>query len=528
MSAATLAGGSVAAEPFHAVPHRRKITISIMLATIMQALDTTIANVALPHMQGSLQASQDQIMWVLTSYIVAAAITLPLTGWLCGTWGRRKVFIVSVVGFTIASALCGLSSSLIEIVLARLLQGVFGAALVPLSQAVLLDINPREKIGQAMAIWGAGIMVGPILGPLLGGWLTENYNWRWVFFINLPVGLFALWGIARYLPESRPGRERLDIFGFATLSLAIGMLQLFLDRGQQLDWFDSWEIKLEAATALVAFAFFVVHTWTAQGVSFFDRALLRDRNFVTGLLFSFIVGMILYGTMALLPNLLQDLMNYPVIYTGEVTAPRGVGTMLAMLVVGRVVHRIDVRAIMAVGFGLTAFALWQMTQLTLQMDANLFILSGFIQGVGIGFTFVPLSTATFATLAPVLRHPGTPIYSLLRNIGSSVGISIVQALLTRGSTAAHAQLAATVTFGSPGLASLPPMLNPASATGLAMLNAEATRQGVLIGYINDFTIMTVLTLAVIPLLLIMSSAHRKAAADTIDPDETAAAAEALH
>jgi len=512
------------------VPHRRMITLSIMLATIMQALDTTIANVALPHMQGSLQASQDQIMWVLTSYIVASAITLPLTGWLCGQWGRRKVFIISVIGFTVASALCGLSSSLVGIVLARLLQGVFGAALVPLSQAVLLDINPREKVGQAMAIWGAGIMVGPILGPLLGGWLTESYNWRWVFFINLPVGLFALWGIARYLPESRPGRERLDIFGFATLSLAIGMLQLFLDRGQQLDWFDSWEIKLEAAAALVAFAFFVVHTWTAQGVSFFDRNLLKDRNFVTGLLFAFIVGMILYGTMALLPNLLQSLMDYPVVYTGEVTAPRGVGTMLAMIVVGRLVHRIDVRAIMAVGFGLTAFALWQMTHLTMQMDADLIIVSGFIQGLGIGFTFVPLSTATFATLAPILRHQGTPIYSLLRNIGSSVGISIVQALLTRGASTAHAQLAATVVPGNQGLINLPSMLDPGTATGLAILNAEVTRQGTLIAYINDFSIMTVLTLAAIPLLLLMSSPHHAAtaAAGAIDPDEAAAAVEVPH
>ena len=488
-----------------AVKHRGMITLAIMLATIMQALDTTIANVALPHMQGSLQASQDQIMWVLTSYIVASAIALPLTGWLCGQWGRRKVFVVSVVGFTAASALCGLSTSLTGIVAARLLQGVFGAALVPLSQAVLLDINPREKLGQARAIWGAGIMVGPILGPLLGGYLTDNFDWRWVFFINLPVGLFALWGILRYLPESRPKGERLDIFGFATLSLAIGLLQMFLDRGQQLDWFDSWEIKLEAAGALVAFAFFVVHTWTTQGVSFFDRALLKDRNFITGLLFAFIVGVILYGTMALLPNLLQNLMNYPVIYTGEVTAPRGVGTMLAMMVVGRLVNRIDVRTIMAVGFGLTAFSLWQMTQLTLQMDSTLIIVSGFIQGVGIGFTFVPLSTATFATLAPHLRHQGTPIYSLLRNIGSSVGISIVQSLLTKGSSTAHAQLAATVAPGNHGLINLPPMLDPATTTGLAMINAEVTRQGALIGYINDFSIMMVMTLVAIPLLLLITN-----------------------
>lgn len=494
------------------VPHRGMITISIMLATIMQALDTTIANVALPHMQGSLQASQDQITWVLTSYIVASAIALPLTGWLCGHWGRRRVFIISVIGFTVASALCGLATSLVGIVAARLLQGIFGAALVPLSQAVLLDINPREKVGQAMAIWGAGIMVGPILGPLLGGWLTENFDWRWVFFINLPVGIFAFWGIARYLPESRPQGEKLDIFGFVTLSLAIGMLQLFLDRGEQLDWFESWEIKLEAAAALVAFGFFVVHTWTVQGVSFFDRDLLKDRNFVTGLLFAFIVGMILFATMALLPNFLQGLMGYPVVYTGEVTAPRGVGTMIAMIIVGRLVQRIDVRAIMAVGFGLTAFSLYQMTRLTLQMDSSLIVLSGFIQGLGIGFTFVPLSTATFATLAPRLRNQGTPIFSLLRNIGSSVGISIVQALLTEGSTKAHAQIASTVAPGNPALATLPQMMSPDTLGGLALLNAEVTRQGALVGYLDDFAIMMIITVLAIPLLLLIRSPRRSAAA----------------
>lgn len=511
------------------VRHRGMITISIMLATIMQALDTTIANVALPHMEGSLQASQDQIMWVLTSYIVASAIALPLTGWLCGQWGRRRVFLASVIGFTIASALCGMAESLPQIVAARLLQGIFGSALVPLSQAVLLDINPIEKIGQAMAIWGAGIMVGPILGPLLGGWLTENYNWRWVFYINLPVGLMALWGIATFLPESRPERERLDRFGFITLSIAIGMLQLFLDRGEQHDWFQSWEIRLEAVAAAVSFAFFVVHTWTVQGESFFDRDLLKDRNFVTGLLFAFIVGMILYGTMALLPTLLQNLMDYPVVYTGEVTAPRGIGTMLAMIVVGRLVHRVDVRAIMACGFVLTAFALYQMTHLTLQMDANLIIVSGFIQGLGIGLTFVPLSAATFATLAPKLRHQGTPIYSLLRNIGSSVGISIVQARLTESASAAHAQIAATVAPGNHALEQLPQLLDPSNTIGLAVLNAEVTRQGALLGYINDFGFMMWITLAVVPLLLVIRGAHpapaAKAAAAAVDPDEVAAAVE---
>jgi DHA2 family multidrug resistance protein len=483
--------------------HKGMITLAIMLATIMQALDTTIANVALPHMQGSLQASQDQITWVLTSYIVASAITLPITGWLCSQWGRRKVFIVSVIGFTVASALCGFATSLGMIVAARLLQGVFGAALVPLSQAVLLDINPPQKVGQAMAIWGAGIMVGPILGPLMGGWLTENFDWRWVFFINVPVGAFALWGIVRYLPENKPKSGPLDVFGLVTLSIAIGALQMFLDRGELLDWFDSWEIRIEAAMSVVALAFFVAHTATVQGVSFLNRDLVKDRNFVTGSMFGFVVGMVLYGTMALLPTFLQSLMDYPVVYTGFVTAPRGIGTMLAMIAVGRLVQRVDLRLIMATGFTLTAVALWQMTHITLEMDSHLIVVSGFVQGLGIGFTFVPLSAATFATLAPRLRNEGTPVYSLLRNIGGSVGISIVQMLLTRGAAQAHEQLAGLVTQGNLGLPSLPPGLDVGSQTGLAVLNAEVTRQAALVAYVNDFWIMMAITVLVIPLLMLI-------------------------
>ncbi|MBC5763073.1 DHA2 family efflux MFS transporter permease subunit [Ramlibacter sp. GTP1] len=486
------------------------ITLSIMLATIMQALDTTIANVALPHMQGSLQASQDQITWVLTSYIVAAAIALPITGWLCAQWGRRRVFIVSVIGFTAASALCGLAGSLGTIVAARLLQGIFGAALVPLSQAVLLDINPPHKVGQAMAIWGAGIMVGPILGPLLGGWLTENFDWRWVFFINVPVGAFALWGIVRYLPENKPAAAPLDVFGFVTLSVAIGALQMFLDRGELEDWFDSWEIRLEAAACVCALALFTVHTATVRGPSFLNRALLTDRNFIAGSFLGFVVGIVLYGTMALLPTMLQSLMGYPVVYTGEVTAPRGIGTMIAMVVVGRLVQRVDLRLIMATGFALTAAALWQMTRVTLQTDSTLFVVSGFVQGLGIGFTFVPLSAAAFATLAPHLRNEGTPMFSLLRNIGGSVGISMVQVMLSRGTAQAHEQIAATVHLGNHGLQDLPPGLGVDSPIGLAALYAEVTRQASLIAYVNDFWMMMALALLAMPLLALIRIARREA------------------
>jgi MFS transporter, DHA2 family, multidrug resistance protein len=503
------------------VPHKGMITISIMLATIMQALDTTIANVALPHMQGSLQASQDQITWVLTSYIVASAIALPLTGWLCSQWGRRKVFVISVIGFTIASALCGLSTSLGAIVAARLLQGVFGAALVPLSQAVLLDINPPQKVGQAMAVWGAGIMVGPILGPMLGGWLTENFDWRWVFFINLPVGVFALYGILRYLPESKPRAMPLDKFGFIALSLAIGLLQMFLDRGELLDWFDSWEIKLEAAGALIAFAYLAVHTATVRGPSFVDRELLKDRNFVTGCMIGFVVGVVLYGTMALLPLFLQSLMGYPVIDAGFVTSPRGVGTMLAMIVVGRLVNKVDLRLIMMTGFGLTAIALWQMTHITLQMDSGLIVWSGFIQGIGIGFTFVPLSAASFATLAPRLRNEGTPVFSLVRNIGGSVGISIVQSLLTRGVAQAHETLAGTVAPGNLALPDLPSALSPSTSAGLSTLNAMVTQQAALLAYVHDFWIMMVVTVVAMPFLMLVRSPRRGGA-------PAAATADAAH
>jgi DHA2 family multidrug resistance protein len=485
------------------IPHRAMITVSIMLATIMQALDTTIANVALPHMQGALQSSQDQISWVLTSYIVAAAIATPLTGWLCSAFGRRRVFLIAVAGFTVASALCGMADNILEIVAARLLQGLFGAALVPLSQAVLLDINPKEKIGQAMAIWGAGIMIGPILGPMLGGWLTENASWRWVFYINLPVGVLAFYGIARFLPESRPAGVKLDLFGFATLSLAIGLLQMFLDRGEQLDWFDSIEIRTEAIGCLIAFAFFAAHTFTAIGTSFFDRRLLKDRNFVTGLLFAFIVGLVLYATMALLPTLLQGLLDYPVVYTGMVMAPRGIGTMAAMLLVGRMLHYIDARAIMALGFTLTAIALYMMTGMTLDMNSHVIITSGVIQGLGIGFTFVPLSAVAFATLAPELRNDGTPIFSLLRNIGSSVGISIVQAMLTSGTARAHAELASDISAGNLALQSLPGAVNPATQAGLAVLNGLVDRQAAMMAYLDDFRFMLVLTVISLPLLLLI-------------------------
>ena len=341
--------------------NRAAITVCVILATLMQALDTTIANVALPYMQGSVSASQDQIDWVLTSYIVAAAIMTPPTGYLAGRFGLKRLFLVSVAGFTVASMLCGMAQSLVEIVLFRVLQGLFGAALVPLSQTVLLNINPKERQGSAMALWGVAVMAGPVLGPVLGGWLTEAYSWRYVFYINLPIGVLAFVGMTTFLPETaRNTTAKLDWFGFGTLSLTIAALQVMLDRGEELDWFGSGEIVTEAIIAASAFYLFLVHTFTAHE-PFVRPSLFRDRNFTAGVLFISIVGLTYYASLALQPPYLQNLMNYPIVSAGLVLGPRGVGTMGAMLVVGKLTGRVDTRLLLAVGLGLTAWSFYVMT-----------------------------------------------------------------------------------------------------------------------------------------------------------------------
>ncbi|HEY3785294.1 MAG TPA: DHA2 family efflux MFS transporter permease subunit [Steroidobacteraceae bacterium] len=487
------------------VPHRGFIMVSVMLASIMQALDNTIANVALPRMQGSLSATQDQMTWVLTSYIIAAAIMTPLSGWLAGQIGRKRIFVFSIVGFTVASVLCAWSQSLAQIVIARLLQGLCGAALIPMSQAVLLDIHPPEEHSRAMAIWVMGVTIGPIVGPALGGWLTENYNWRWVFYINVPFGILSLLGILSFMQETPVRRSRFDFFGFTALSLGVGALQLMLDRGQLEDWFSSPSIWIAAAVAGVSLYLFVVHMLTTSQTPFVSPALFKDRNFLTGNLFIFIVGVVLFATLALVPSFLQDLLNYPVVLTGLVTAPRGLGTLAAMFIVGRMMKRVDVRIVIALGFGITAISLWQMTDFYLQMDDSMVIWSGLLQGLGVGMVYVPLAALTFATLAPVYRNEGTALFSLIRNLGSSIGISAVSALLTRNTQIMHSRLAEHITrFGD-----LLHLQSPGALTtthGLVAANANVTMQAAMIAYNNDFKLMLILTLCAIPLVALMRGA----------------------
>ena len=491
------------------------ITISIMMATIMQALDTTIANVALPHMQGSLNATQEQASWVLTSYIVAAAIMTAPTGILAARLGRKKLFMICIVGFTVASMLCGAAQSLPEMVAFRILQGIFGAGLVPLSQAVLLDINPPEKHGQAMALWGVGIMLGPIMGPALGGYLTENFDWRWVFYINVPIGIMALLGIMAFMPETEKTNRRFDIFGFVLLSVFIGALQMGLDRGQNEDWLSSPEIIAEFVLSGLCIYLFVIHILTKEH-AFLDPQMFKDKNFSASLIFIFVIGVILLATMALLPPYLESMMDYPAIEIGLVLAPRGIGTMAAMMLVGRLIGKIDARYLIFFGLVLTAWSLWDMSLFTPSLPQWLIIKTGLIQGFGMGFVFVPLSTLAYSTLAAQYRNDAAAIFSLVRNIGSSIGISIMIALLSRNTQINHAELGAHLLPYGATAKSIEQITSAIAGTnataGLVYLNNMVTQQAAAIAYLYDFRLMAGVVVISMPLLFLIKGQKRQSKA----------------
>ena len=478
------------------------VTVVVMLGTFMTILDSTIANVALPHMQPSLGAASDTIAWVLTSYIVATAIATPLTGWLASRVGRRQLFLWSIAGFTIASMACGTAQSLEQMVLFRMVQGAAGAFLAPLGQSYVLDVWPQSKHGKAMAWWGVGIMVGPIMGPVIGGWLTESFNWRWVFFINLPVGIVTfLWATA-VLPQVDTAARRFDLLGFALLAIGVAALQLCLDRGQQLDWFASWEVCIEAGFAAAALWAFGVHVMTAND-ALIDKRMLRDRNVMTGFAFITLVGLLLVGTTALLPTMLQTLFGYPVIATGMLQMPRGIGMMMAMMSAGQLIGRVDARHLIALGLVLSATAMWMMMQFAPVMGATPFMVSGFLQGAGLGLIFVPLNTLAFATLAPDLRTDAAGFYMLLRNLGGSIGISLTVGVLARQAQISHADLGANLT------ATAMPWADGAMGKALGadvvieLLDLSVNKQAAMIAYLDVFTMMFWITVAMMPLLLLL-------------------------
>jgi len=496
-------------------PHRGIVTACTMVATLMQALDNTIANVALPYMQGSLSATLDQITWVLTSYIIAAAIMTAPVGWLAARFGRKALFVACLAGFTIASMLCGLADSLAQMVLFRLLQGVFGAALVPLSQATMLDLYPIEQRGSAMALWGMGVMVGPILGPTLGGYLTDVYNWRWVFFINLPFGIVAIAGIMAFMRETpRNAGLRFDWVGFAVLSMGLAGLQLMLDRGEQKDWFGSTEIVAETVIAGLGLYLFVVHLFTAER-PFITPRIFRDVNFVSGLLVMFAVGMVLLSSSTLLAPYLQNLGGYEVAQAGLLMVPRGVGTMLAMMLAGRLINRCDPRLLMLAGIVMIAASMWRMTGWTPDISIWSLSTTSIVQGLGLGLVFTPLQVIAFATLPSELRTDGTALFSLMRNVGSAIGISITSFLLAQNTQIMHASLAEHVTPFNRMLQTGGAYLiwNDATSAGLAALNAEITRQASIVAYVDDFKFMLLISLPTALLLLLMRRPNTAPQAD---------------
>ncbi|BAK67044.1 MULTISPECIES: DHA2 family efflux MFS transporter permease subunit [Sphingobium] len=480
------------------VPNKALATIAIMAAMVMQVLDTTITNVALPHMQASLGATQETISWVLTSYILASAVAIPITGWLADRIGAKRLFVFSVAIFVIASVLCGIAQNLTEMVLFRTLQGIGGAFVGPLAQTLMLDLNRPSQQARAMSVYGMGVMIGPIMGPIVGGYLTEWFDWRWCFFVNVPVGIACLAGLILLLPEKPLKRRSFDLFGFSMLALGLASLQLMLDRGQHADWFSSTEIWIEAALAVSCLWIFAVHTVTARK-PLFSREMFADRNFVSASIFMFIIGMVMFAAMALLPSLLQGLFGYPVVETGEILASRGIGVLVAMAISGRLTGMMDPRLLVAGGFALSTASLWMMTGWSLDQGWTPFVTTGLIQGLGIGLVFVPLQVLAFGTLPPSARTEGAAVLNLARNIGSSIGIAVVMALLARNIQVSHADLAQHLT---PDRLPIDPAMLPrfGQLGEAALLAADGivNQQAAMIAYLDDFYLMALACAIAIP------------------------------
>ncbi len=484
---------------------RLMITFAVMAATLIQVLDTTIVNVALPHMAGELGATTDQVSWVLTSYLVSSAIVMPLTGYFSDTLGRKRFLLVCIAGFVAASALCGIAQNLVQIVGFRLLQGVFGAALVPLSQAIMGEAYPLEERGKAMAIWGLGVMVGPVLGPTLGGWLTEVASWRWTFYINLPIGALSWFLAWQFVPDTVRKRRRMDWTGLALLGSGVAGLQYMLDRGTTQDWFAAADIRISAGVAAIGTLGFLWHSFRQGPKALFDLRIFRDRNFAIACAAMAALGLGLFGGLVLQPILLEGLLDYPIVTTGIVMAPRGVATAIAMIVVGRLVGRTDARLLVAVGMVLSAIGSWAMTDYSLAVSTFAIIWPAFLQGLGLGLIFVPLSTIAYMTLPRQRMAEAAGIYSLVRTIGAAAGISIVTTLLTRETQVNWNELGAHITRFNPALLDFlrPLHLAPTDPRAMALIAGQIARQAEMTAMLDVFKVTAYSFVGMLPLVLLL-------------------------
>ncbi|MCX7283382.1 MAG: DHA2 family efflux MFS transporter permease subunit [Novosphingobium sp.] len=488
--------------------NRTLMLIGTMAAMAMYMLDTTIANVALPHMRASLGATQDTITWVLTSYVLASAVSLPLAGWLVDRLGIRTMMLASVLLFTIASMLCGIAQSLEQMVLFRMLQGLAGAFLSPLAQTITLDSSTEAERPRMMGIYTQGVMLGPITGPIIGGYLTDNFSWRWVFYVNLPVGILCFVLLMLYLPRTPTRKRRMDLTGWLLVAITVSAVQLILDRGLTLDWFASAEIVLYAVLALSAGWVAIFHL-SGSAHPLFPPALFRDRNFTVGLAFMFLLGLVIMSVMALLPGLLQQIYGYTPLQAGMLMAPRGIGMLASITVFGPFMARIDARTLLAFGLLMMATSMWMMTGWSIEMPRGPIIAAGLLQGLGMSFTFMPINLISFVTLPPQYRTDATSLGNLLRNLGSSIGISAASVELARNMQVNHAEIGAHVTrtlvpFNLDQLTAY----GTAGETGLHMVDGLVNQQAAMIAYINDFYAMTLACLIAIPLLFFVRTAKR--------------------
>ena len=491
---------------------RLAITVTVMLASSMYALDWTIAAVALPHMQGTFSVTQDQISWVLTSYIVISAIALPTTAWLAERIGRKELFLVAIGGFTLFSALCGGADSLPAEIAYRLAQGAFGAFLIPLSQSILLETYPPSQHAKAMAIWSVGIMLAPVIGPTVGGYLTHEYSWRGVFLINVPIGLLGLLGALIFLDRVPRGSERrnFDWLGFIALAVGVGALQTMLDRGERLDWFDSGEIIIEFALVTIGLYLFFVQGLTARH-PMVNLQLFRDRNYALGVFFVFLYGLLSLAPLVLLPPFLQGLQGYPITTVGLLMAPRGLGMMLAMIVFGRFGDRVDPRLWLTMGFIGLALSSLAMSAWNLQVNGWQIAWTGWLQGMGAGFVIAPLGLITFATLEVRHRTEASSVWNLVRSVGSSMGLAIALAVLVRMSSTSHAGLSEYINPYNKLLWSARGVWLPSPEnTGLVQVEAEITRQAAMIGYTDVFYLSAITSILVIPVIFLIRKPARPA------------------
>jgi len=486
-----------------------------MLATFMEVLDTSVANVSLPHIAGSLAASNEEALWVLTSYLVSNAIVLPAAGWFAGFFGRKRLLIGCIVLFTLASVVAGAATSLGMIVVARVVQGLGGGALQPLAQAVLLESFPAERRGSAMAVYGMGVVVAPIVGPTLGGWITDNYSWRWIFYINVPVGVMAVLMIQAFVedpPWVRGGARRsIDHLGFALMALWLGTLQIVLDKGQEADWFAAPWIRWLSTISVLAFVAFLVRELRTRD-PIVQLGILRDRNFAVGLALITVMGAILYASISLLPLFLQTLLNYPALQSGLALSPRGVGALVSMVVVGRLVNRIDPRLLIACGFALLSVATQMLAHLNLDVAMRNVIVPNVVAGLAMGFIFVPLTTVALGTLPNEQIGYATGLYNLMRNIGGSFGIAITTTLLARDAQRHQALMVQYLSPENPiyteRLDALRGMLaaqvgpDVAADQAVAILYQQLLRQVTLLAYVDNFRLISFLCLACIPLVFL--------------------------